>query len=51
MIYSHSNTLESNVYEKSFVDYKTGIKPEEEEEVPEKNVSVSIHYQKHSSTC
>ena len=54
MIYSRSNTLESNVYKKSFVDYKTGIKPEEEEEeeeVPEKNVSVSIHYQKHSSTC
>ena len=53
MIYSRSNTLESNVYKKSFVDYKTGIKPEEEEEeeVPEKNVSVYIHYQKHSSTC
>ena len=32
MIYSRSNTLESNVYKKSFVDYKTGIKPEEEEE-------------------
>ena len=51
MIYSRSNTLELNVYKKNFVDYKTWIKPEEEEEVPEKDVSVSIHYQKYSSTC
>ena len=50
MIYSRSNTLELNVYKKNFVDYKTWIKPEEEE-VPEKDVSVAIHYQKHSSTC